>query len=508
MRSLVSPVAGALTCALLVAATPAQAQSPAHVAVVTGPATAGREWVLSRGTLPVGKDHVIGLKLDAYHVMWLGGVADDLVGSNRCFIYDIRTRTFRETAPIPAAKPIDQFATAGVLPDGSVVIAGGVVAGASTAVPNEQNQLSYRYDPRTDRWTRTGDLPEPQEWLFVPTTLLRDGRLLIAGGQGLDGLGTGAGSRDAFVFNLRQRSLVKAVDPRTGLPTGATTVVQGRWDYTRRTDGQVSRLTGAHLFGNAVLLKDGRVFVAGGHSTWDWRNTGASVLATGTDFFDPATGVWSSGPALPSVVGEDDRISGSHGGRTNGVGFALLDNGDVVLVGGYSQTDGASFFETAIARQSILVLTPAAEASRSRFRLAPHPIPPGTDFGGFFGDGGRSQVLTYAISRNRVVIAGGQDSFGEDLYDTYLLDGRDLSVRRGPDMAHGVAAWAAENPDFGYPADYQTATISTRAVSMANSKLVLAGDVLVHGGSYDGIGVTFLSSRYVEQLNPQPGGSP
>ena len=84
-----------------------------------------REWVLSNGTLPIGKDRAIGLKLDRYRVMWLGGDADDPADNNRCFIYDIRSRTFRETAPIPSAKSIDANSAAGVLPDGTVVVAGG-----------------------------------------------------------------------------------------------------------------------------------------------------------------------------------------------------------------------------------------------------------------------------------------------------------------------------------------------------------------------------------------------
>ena len=96
------------------------------------------------------------------------------------------------------------------------------------------------------------------------------------------------------------------------------------------------------MFGNAVRLKDGRVFVAGGHTFWIPDFTDAndlSVLATDTDYFDPATGEWTTGAPLPTIQGEDDQIPGSYGGRANGVGVAVLGNGKVIIAGG-KQPDG------------------------------------------------------------------------------------------------------------------------------------------------------------------------
>ncbi|HEY5051191.1 MAG TPA: hypothetical protein VII50_09835, partial [Acidothermaceae bacterium] len=65
---------------------------------------------MSTQPLPVAKQKAIGLKLDNHRVMWLGGEADDTADNNRTFIYDTRTRTSREAAPIPAAKPMNHFA--------------------------------------------------------------------------------------------------------------------------------------------------------------------------------------------------------------------------------------------------------------------------------------------------------------------------------------------------------------------------------------------------------------
>jgi hypothetical protein len=461
--------------------------------------TPGRKWILSDNTLPVRKHAVAGVKIKGRKVLWVGGDSDDEPGdSNRVFRYDVRTRRFHETARVPAAKPMDRLACAGVLRDGSVVVAGGAVDGATGAA----SRLSYRYDPEDETWRRTGDLPVRQQWLFMPVNRLRDGRLLIAGGVGEDGVATLTGSRQAFTYDVTQTSRVAEVDPDTGVPTGGTAVVRGKWDVTRRTGGHTeTTLSSGHVFGHAARLNDGRVLVVGGHTFWvpDFQgDADLSVLATATDFFDPGTGVWRTGAPLPTVPGEDDRIPGSHGGRANGLGLAVLGNGKVVIAGGNSQSDGESYFGTGIGRQSILVLTVAGDPAQSSYEIAPHRIPPGTGSGGLPGaDGGRNQVLCYPRPGNRVVIAGGQDNLGGDLYDTYVFTYDDRSVERGPDMAHDMPLWAADDPGPGY----QAAVISTQAVSMNNSRLHFRDGTLVHGGGYNGVGDdTFAGSRYAEQL--------
>jgi hypothetical protein len=460
-----------------------------------------KQWLLSEHTLPVCRRRVTGVKLKGQKVMWVGGEADDPADNNRTFIYDVRTRTFRETTPVPAAKHMGDQISVGVLRDGSVVVAGGAVAGDAGST----SRLSYRYHPDDETWRRTGDLPVPQEWKFMPTIRLRDGRLLVAGGVGTAGAATQTGSRQAFVYDATRTSTVSVIDPDTGVPTGATAVVRGEWDVTRRiSDHGETTLGRGHVFGNAVRLKDGRVFVVGGHTYWipDFQdNNDLSVLATDTDYFDPATGVWTTGAPLPTVDGEDDRIPGSHGGRTNGVGLAVLGNRKVVIAGGNSQTDEASYFGTAIGRQSILVMTIADDPLHSTYEIAPNRIPPGTEFGGPLGDGGRTQLLCYALPGNRVVIAGGQDTAGGDLYDTYVFRYRSRSLTRGPDLVHGTAVWAAQHPELGLPPDHQAAVISSQAVCMNNSRLVFRDGTLVHGGGHDGVGDDPPGgSRYVEQL--------
>jgi hypothetical protein len=464
----------------------------------------GKKWRLSVNTAPVAREKVTGVKLKGRKVMWVGGQGEDPKDSNLAFIYDVKTRTFCETTAVPAAKHMGSQASVGVLRDGSVVVAGGAVEG----VAGSTSRLSYRYNPDVGVWLRTGDLPVPQQWLFMPTIRLRDGRLLIAGGVGTDGASTLTGSRQAFIYDPALTSTVAVINPHTGAPTGETATVRGRWDVTRRVaDNAETTLGRGHVFGNAVRLKDGRMFVVGGHTFWHAADANdLSVLATDTDYFDPATGEWTTGAPLPTVPGEDDRIPGSHGGRANGVGVAVLGNGKVVIAGGNSQTDHHSYFGTAIGRRSILVMTPAVSPMNSTYDLAPHRIPSGKKFGGLLGDGGRNQLLCYPIPGNRVVLAGGQDTNGGDLYDTYVFKYSNGSVTRGPDLVHGKAAWAPEHPESGYPADYEAAVISSQAVSMNNSRLVFRDGTLVHGGGYDGVSAGESGgSRYAEQLTGRSG---
>jgi hypothetical protein len=137
---------------------------------------------------------------------------------------------------------------------------------------------------------------------------------------------------------------------------------------------------------------------------------------------------------------------------------------------------------------------------------APNRVPPGTEFGGPLGDGGRNQLLCYAVPGNRVVIAGGQDTAGGDLYDTYVFRYRSRSLTRGPDLVHGTAVWAAQHPELGLPPDHQAAVISSQAVCMNNSRLVFRDGTLVHGGGHDGVGDDPPGgSRYVEQLTGRLG---
>jgi hypothetical protein len=71
-----------------------------------------------------------------------------------------------------------QGATAALLNDGRVLVAGGSVNLAAT---NFQDLASAEiYDPKTGKFSATGSMSEPLNG--ATATLLKDGRVLIAGG--------------------------------------------------------------------------------------------------------------------------------------------------------------------------------------------------------------------------------------------------------------------------------------------------------------------------------------
>jgi hypothetical protein len=130
------------------------------------------------------------------------------------------------------------------LADGRVLVAGG-----EGLAPSEPPLASAEiFDPATDSWTATGAMTTAR--LGHTLTLLADGRVLAAGG--MDGHDTSKPLSSAELF-----------DPATG-----------RWSPT----GSMAVGRTQHI---AVRLLDGRVLVAGG-------DTAAAEL------YDPATGRWAS----------------------------------------------------------------------------------------------------------------------------------------------------------------------------------------------------------------------
>ncbi len=132
--------------------------------------------------------------------------------------------------------------TATLLRDGRVLLAGGLAKGLT---PTATAEL---YDPRTGSFSPTGSMGTAREGHTA--TLLADGRVLVAGGNGT----TGTYLASAEVY-----------DPGTGrfTPTGP--------------------MATARFFPTATLLPNGKVLVAGGMSD-------GTVILRSAELYDPATG--------------------------------------------------------------------------------------------------------------------------------------------------------------------------------------------------------------------------
>src|SRR6266566_2183081 len=160
-------------------------------------------------------------------------------------------------------------AAAVTLKDGRVLITGG----STSTGPTSETEL---YNPATRSWTIGDSMLASRSGHTA--TLLADGRVLIAGGEG-----SGAPGSTLEIFN-----------PATSSFSLAGTLATPRKNHA------------------AVLLSGGRVMIVGGFD--------GSHILNSTEIFDPATAQVSSGPSLSTA--------------RMGHSASTLLNGDVLIAGG------------------------------------------------------------------------------------------------------------------------------------------------------------------------------
>jgi WD40 repeat protein len=306
-------------------------------------------------------------------ILIVGGMTAGGGATSAAELFDPRDNSIRDVGSLATPR---HGHTATLLPDGRVLIAGGF---------NGDYLASLEiYDPSTNRLRSAGSLTEARSGHTA--TLLPDGRILFAGGVGR-----------GWTF-LKSAELL---DPATGHaePVGSMTVARESHTATLLEDGRVL-IVGGHagrhqdmvvyssseLFSpktrqfvsaaslrtarhkhDAVKLPDGRVLVVGGADRTD------RVYFATTEIYDPRAGTFEAGPrmanerykiagttvALPdgSVLVTSgartaevldvarERFRGVSGGLAAAFRFAAaapLRNGDVLIVGGYTDANQVS----------------------------------------------------------------------------------------------------------------------------------------------------------------------
>jgi hypothetical protein len=164
-----------------------------------------------------------------------------LVGATAAAMFDPDTGERGPTARMAEIRNL--AATATLLDDGRVLVAGGVVAGAPSAEV---------YDPATRSFGPAGDTVTAMG--YATATRLDDGRVLLVGGELAE---------DAIIF-----------DPATGSFTPTGSMATARSEHT------------------AALLPDGRVLVIGG-----FGSSGDRTVARTAEIYDPSTGQFTPAPA-------------------------------------------------------------------------------------------------------------------------------------------------------------------------------------------------------------------
>lgn len=209
------------------------------------------------------------------NVLIAGGMNGNSSYFDTVEIYSPATDTFRPTQSM-SARRVGHTAT--VLPDGKVLVAGGY----------NGNYLASAeiYDPITGNFTITGQMTMPRSDHVA--VLLNNGKVLLAGG-----IGTG------WTF----LASAELYDPSTGTFTLTGSLTTARESHT------------------LTLLKSGKVLIAGGHK--DRRE--AMRVYSSAEVYDPDKGIFSA-------TGSMTTIRHKHAA-------ALLPDGKVLIVGGSDKRD-------------------------------------------------------------------------------------------------------------------------------------------------------------------------
>ena len=225
--------------------------------------------------------------LDDRDVLVAGG------GTAAAELYHPDNGTWSTTASMSTART---DATATLLQNGDVLVAGGC---CQAGKPYENLTSAELYDPSTGAWSATGSLNVGRSG--DTATLLQNGDVLVAGGA-CNGSAYGCDG-GSFLENLRSAELY---DPSTGL-----------WRLT-------GSMSAGREFQTATLLGNGEVLVAGGFNSCD--DDFCTDLKT-VQLYDPVTGKWL--PAGSMSVGREQQTA------------TLLVNGDVLVAGGLNEGGGS-----------------------------------------------------------------------------------------------------------------------------------------------------------------------
>lgn len=280
------------------------------------------------------------IRLRDGRVLICGGTATGQVGGvlASAELYDPAARTFTPTGPMTVPRAGQ---TITMLSDGRVLLTGGV----QNAGFRSQLASAETYDPASGTFSATGAMSTPREGHTA--TMLRDGRVLIAGGSDngihtLDsaeiydpsiGTFSGAGHlkqpRVAHVAALLGTGKVLiAGGGRGGMPGGYISYDTAElYDpATRRFTAMRAHMRSDRVGAAAVRLGDGRVLIVGGKSgrvVMSRHPSLASLTPLNTaEIYDPES----------SAFIRTGDMSAPHYLAT----ATMLDDGNVLVVGGWT----------------------------------------------------------------------------------------------------------------------------------------------------------------------------
>ncbi len=332
--------------------------------------------------------------------------------------------TFVLTGPLPFPE-LGPGQPAALLDDGRVLVVG------DTGTPAEA-----LFDPATGRFSVTGSLSTRRA--NDTATRLKDGRVLVAGGDNETGLLASA----------------ELYDPATGKfsPTGS--------------------MLSPREFDTATLLADGRVLILGG--------IGKGGYLASAELYDPATGRFSSAGNTLAPLGE---------GHT----ATLLLDGRVLIAGGDGSspnahpTAAAELYDPASGKFSSTGPMTAQRAFHTATLLNDGRV---LLAGGESGNGFSSSAELYDPASGTFGATGSMSSARQNQVAALLRDGRVLIA--GGDVGTGNRLVSAELYDPATGRFSPTGAMTAERVGLT-ATLLLDGRVLVVGANVTGSGVDILN---------------
>jgi hypothetical protein len=354
-----------------------------------------------------------------------------------CIIFSFALAATAFRASLPSTNPAGSLAsaaamleprsghTATLLPDGKVLIVGGM----------RRNQDFYKsaelYDPAKGKFQLTGEMSIGR--VGQVAVLLRSGKVLIAGGWIGHGTTDSAELYDPATgkFTVIANMTTRRARPSATLLTDGNVLLAGGGDHDSpdgaiasaeifRADTLRFQPTGslhqARSGHTATLLSDGRVLVAGG---------GSGGLIAGAELYDPKTGTFS----------ETGSLNTPRHKHTAG----LLPDGRVLIAGGSDERDWHGTMSSAeIYDPRTGKFTAAAPLNDSRFKLPDEAVQLAS--GRLLVAGGSKEVEVYDPPSGKfLMVAGQMNDSRHFMTETRLRDGSVLLAGGYPNNDQATA---------------------------------------------------------------------
>lgn len=255
------------------------------------------------------------------------GAPGDPAGAKRVQLFSPQTESWRYGPELPQASRMLHTAT--VLPDGRVLIAGGV---------DENNQAlagCLLFDAATETFTPTGAMQKPRA--LHTATLLLDGTVLVTSEGTAEFYDVASGTwaatgspsiarEPAGLFdqpNMHTATLLASGKVLVTGGVGSATATAEMYEPASHSWRSVGALSQTRVTHQATLLASGKVLVSSGHLN-------EAQLTNPVELFDPLTETFTPVPGATNRSGHSARV---------------MRDGRVLLVGGFWAYTHAEYFD-------------------------------------------------------------------------------------------------------------------------------------------------------------------